>query len=558
MEKRPRRLGERLIDLGYLTPEQLRVALEEQKRVHAPFGKIVCDLGFVTQAELAHVLAEEAGVPLVHLADENVLPEALRLVSASEARRRHVFPLRIEGGFLKIAVADPSDIRLVDELSQATGYPLRVVASSEAEILEAIRRYYEDTDRDRLSALVDASARSLDKGAPAEDGTVARVVDSLLRSAIEKGATDLHIEPEEKLIRTRFRVDGFLQQGENLPVTIGPALTSRLKILAQLNIAEMRRPQDGRLRYPLENHTVDLRISTMPTTYGENIVVRVLDSRARLPKLGDLGMSPALEQAMQEIADLPHGMFLVTGPTGSGKTTTLYATIGLIDALTTKITTIEDPVECQIPMVRQSQVDLGVGYTMVAGLRAMLRQDPDVILVGEVRDRESADVALRAAITGHLVLSSLHTNTAAGAFPRLLDLGLEPYLVQSAVVAALAQRLVRKVCPSCIEEYLPEESELLALGFTESLPSRLRRGRGCSRCGGTGYSGRTGIFELLRVDAEIGRLVGRCSSEGEIAAASSAAGATTLFDDARQKVLAGITTPMEILRVLGSAVGAGR
>ncbi|MFO0985109.1 MAG: ATPase, T2SS/T4P/T4SS family [Planctomycetota bacterium] len=544
--KPTRRLGERLVDLGYLTPEQLQVALEEQRRVHTQLGQIVFELGFVTQEELARALAEESGATLIRIADQAIDPLALARIKADYARRHRVLPMRMEGGVLAVAMADPTDIHLVDELRQLAQHPLKIFAATRVDIEDAVRKHYGD-QASELRQLVDEAAR--EPAEPRDHNAVQRIVDGLVRQAVARNATDLHLEPEERLVRVRYRIDGFLQQAENLPVEIGPAVVSRLKILSRLNIAERRRPQDGRIRYEIDGRKIDMRLSTMPTTHGENLVLRVLDHHASVPAIGELGMPEPIVAALRGLMDLPHGMFLVTGPTGSGKTTTLYAALGEVDGLARKITSIEDPVECQVPLVRQSQVDPGAEYGIAAGLRAALRQDPDVILVGEIRDRESADVALRASLTGHLVLSSIHANSSAGAFPRLLDLGLDAYLLQSSIVAVLAQRLVRRVCRACAEDYTPGYAELKSLGMMETRPLKLKRGKGCGRCGATGYSGRTGIFELLVVDDALRALIGERAAEGEIEACAIKAGMRSFLDDAASKVLAGITTTTEVLRV---------
>ena len=538
------RLGDRLIEKGLLTDEHLDLALNEQKRFHRPLGEILISLGFTTQEDITRLLAEDLGLEFL-LADA-VEPDPLVLAALDPAfvRETLAFPYRLEEGTLQVMMVDPDNPQKVSAVRKRFPYPFAMAVTTESELLRLIRSHLQTVE----SQLEDLLVNYKDVGEEAAaDFPVEQVVNALLLDGIHRNATDIHVEPEDHVTRVRYRCDGILQGSENLPKWATAAVISRIKILSHLDISERRRPQDGRLRFEVgEDHEVDLRVSLMPTQYGENVVLRILDTQGGVLRLGQLGMQTRVQEVLKTIAERPHGLFLVTGPTGSGKTTTLYAMLSVMDAMHRKVATVEDPIEYRLPLLRQSQVDPSIEFTFSQGLRALLRQDPDVVLIGEIRDRETADMAIKASMTGHLVLSTLHTNTAIGAIPRLIDIGIEPYLVEDALIGALAQRLVRKVCSSCREEHEATDAQLQWLGVESAT---LRRGTGCDRCEGSGYQGRTAIVEVFLPDARIAEALRAGESFEEIERLAIAGGFRTMAETGRELVLAGTTTQEEILRV---------
>ncbi|MEZ6005752.1 MAG: ATPase, T2SS/T4P/T4SS family [Planctomycetota bacterium] len=536
------RVGDALIARGRISETQLDVALREQRRVHRPLGEILLSLGFVRQEHLAEVVAEGLGLPLLRMAD--IRPDSLLIAALDPAfvQSTGAFPIRVEGGVLKVAMTDPGDPEKVSAVRQRFPYPLDVALITTGDLTLLLRKF--------LASRESPVARILSE---AQEGPSARVqypiedlTNALIQDGVRRGATDIHVEPEEGLTRVRYRIDGVLVAGESLPRSATEAVISRVKILSNLDIAERRRPQDGRMRAQVDGREVDLRVSLMPVSFGENLVLRVLDRSSGTVPLGQLGFPETTQHALQGISELPHGLFLVTGPTGSGKTTTLYSMLAMVDAITRNVATVEDPVEYQIPLVRQSQVESGIGFGFLEGLRALLRQDPDVILVGEIRDRETADMAIKAAMTGHLVLSTLHTNSAIGAVPRLVDLGIPAYLLEDCLAGIVGQRLVRKVCEMCAEAVQPTPEEILFLEGDMGLP---RRGRGCEHCSHSGLSGRTVIQELFTPPDGLGRVLRTGGNVQEILDLARAAGFESMADDGRRKVRAGITTVSEVLRV---------
>ncbi len=553
---RTKKLGQILVDSGQISEDQLEQALREQKQTGEKLGSILQRLGICTEKDIARVLAGQAGVSFVSLAQEWIQREALELVPGAFAQEHQVVPLSLRGTTLVLAMANPLDLDTIDAVSRMTGRYVEVVHATENEIHEALVRYYDATS-DLNTVLQDSiteAREAVDKGANLgeADSPFIRLVDLLLRKAVEDGATDIHLEPEEKVLRSRYRVDGRLVQGPFLAKGLQSIVTTRLKILAGMNISETRLPQDGRILYDVGKRKVDLRVSTFPTVHGETVVCRVLDKQNLLVGLDKLGMSKAiLTQFRQDIAR-PHGIVLVTGPTGSGKTTTLYSALTHLNKPDTKIITLEDPVEYELPSINQAPIHPGQGFTFAAGLRAVLRQDPDILLVGEIRDQETAEMAIRAALTGHLVFSTLHTNSAVGAIPRLVDMGIERFLLSATLVAVLAQRLVRKVCPLCRVRQEPDE-EQLALLHAHGIDVTGRScstGCGCPACRQTGFSGRGAVFEYLRIDTDIRALIDAGAAEHELEQAAVAAGMRTLREDTFDKVLAGTTSLSELMRVV--------
>jgi len=539
-----RRLGDILIDAGMITRAQLEQALQEQKRSGERLGKVLIRLGFITEASILEVLEFQLGIPKVVLADYQLDPEVVRLVPERLARRYQAIPVRLEGNRILVAMADPLNLLALDDMRLATGREIVPVIAAEGEIEAALSRFWQEEVNVRMAEEAATAAETTGGG---EGAPTVRLVNSFIQQAIQVRASDIHIEPQEEEVRVRLRVDGLLRELTRLPLGVLNSMISRIKIMAGMDIAEKRLPQDGRFQFTLGKHSVDLRVSSLPTIYGEKIVMRLLDQGAMLLSLDELGFLPDIQERFTSLIRSTYGMLLITGPTGSGKTTTLYAALNALNSLEKNIITIEDPVEYLLPGINQVRVNPKAGLTFASGLRSILRQDPDIIMVGEIRDRETADIAVRAATTGHLVFSTLHTNNAAGAVTRLLDMGIEAYLANSSLIGVVAQRLVRKICPHCRENYRPEP------GSPEKawLPDvgELWRGRGCERCHFTGYSGRTGIHEILAMNEELRGLVTAKASAAAIKETAVARGMVSLMEDGLLKARQGITTVAEVLRV---------
>lgn len=501
----------------------------------------------------------------IALPTDNADAEALAAIPAAFAQKHQVFPLQKSEGVLRLAVADPLAISVLDEVRLLTGLVVEPVLADPSEIREAIERFYVE----RL--LQETSGQAAEVAAPEEEdigdlqrmageATTVRLVNLFFHQAVQERASDIHIEPFERELKVRFRVDGVLREVAAPPKRLQQAIASRIKLMAGMNIAERRLPQDGRIRLRLSGRDLDIRVSSVPTVHGESIVMRLLDKSSVLFGLEELGMTEPSASVFAKLIERPYGIILVTGPTGSGKTTTLYAALAKIFSPEKKIITIEDPVEYELVGINQIPVRPKIGLTFASGLRSILRQDPDVVMVGEIRDRETAEIAIQASLTGHLVFSTLHTNDAAGGVTRLLDMGIDPYLVASTVQGILAQRLVRRICPNCREGYDADGRELagMSLGHASEKGSpgvtfrdsvKVFRGRGCQSCSGSGFYGRIGIFELLPVDQAVRELIMKRTSSDVIKRHAVARGMRTLREDGWQKVLAGVTTVGEVLRV---------
>ena len=552
-------LGEKLLEDGLLTQEQLKSLLEEERRGRESLPQLVIKRGLASEEIVANFIADQAGVPYVRLSDYMIDPEIIKTIPEDLARRHKIFPLFLMGNTLTIATSDPRDISALDQLKQRTGYYPELVVSTETDILQTIDQYYGAVGS-ISEAIKDIDARSLGLGKESAEATerlqdmvevapVIKLVNLLLLNAAKERASDIHLEPDEDGLHIRQRIDGLLQQTATLPMNLQPAIISRIKIMAEMDIAESRLPQDGRIRLRLENRDLDLRVSTFPTLHGENVVLRLLDRSAAVFGLQDLGFSPEVDGLYREIIRRPFGLVLVTGPTGSGKTSTLYATLSALNSPEKNIITIEDPVEYHIKMIRQSQVNPKAGITFANGLRSILRQDPDIIMVGEIRDRETAEIAIQAALTGQMVLSTLHTNDAVGTITRLTEMGIEPFLIASSLVGVLAQRLVRAICDKCKVPYLPSEPLLKFLKIGPAPDLQFYRGKGCSFCKNTGYRGRLAIFELVPAYEKLLELIASGVTKVALKEEAARKGIKTLRDDGIQKVREGLTTIEEILRV---------
>lgn len=564
-----KRLGDMLISAGHITEEQLDLALREQQRTGALLGEILCNLGLITHELVTSTLAESAGVEYLKLKECRFSAELMKAVPEAFARRHKLVPIALENGVLKVAMANIFDITAVDDLERLTKYYVEIKAATEDDIMAAMDRCYGAKEGEAKEIVVEQEGKPIEdiieesiKQAEKQAGTgeateiamvapVIKLVDLLLTYAVKQEATDLHIEPEENLIRTRYRIDGILHQGPSLPKKLLSPLTVRVKIMSGMNISENRLPQDGRIKFTTDNKVIDMRVSSYPTTFGETMALRLLDKDRLVRGLESLGFSPSNLEIFKQVVAKHNGIILATGPTGSGKTTTLYSTLSYLNNLERKIITVEDPVEYELPIIRQSQINLKAGLTFAVGLRSILRQDPDVIFVGEIRDGETAEMAVRAALTGHLVFSTLHTNDAVGAVPRLIDMGVEPFLVASSVAAVIAQRLARKVCTQCKEE-VPANPALLAQLSPEEKAriTKFFMGKGCSNCRHTGYKGRIGIFELLNITPELSELIMRRANINVLKSQALKLGFRTLRDDALEKVTQGITTLEEILKAV--------
>jgi general secretion pathway protein E len=540
------KLGQILVGKGLVTPAEVDQALEIQKERGDKIGKILVDLGFIAAREVTIALSEQLDIPLVTIDGPPVAgPETEKLTSRF-LRQFRCFPLSLNDQTLTLAMADPLDFETIAAVRSVTGLRVKAAIAVEQEVLDAVEKHYRNADREneQVSSGNAEDAESLEHLRDmASEAPVIRLVNQMVAAAVEKRASDIHIEPFEKEFRIRFRIDGVLQEQEAPPRDLKAAVISRLKLMAKLNIAERRLPQDGRIKVKTLGREVDLRVSTLPTLYGESVVMRLLDrSASDFYDLRRLGFDDHMLRRMEHFTALPHGIFLVTGPTGSGKSTTLYSALKRINQTDKKIITIEDPVEYQMDGINQIHVNSTIGLTFASGLRHIVRQDPDVIMVGEVRDRETADVAIRAALTGHFVYSTLHTNDAPSAVTRLTDMGVENYLITSSVVAILAQRLVRTICSQCRTPNgeVPNHEGVLVPSF---------KGRGCEVCFGTGYKGRKGIFELMELNEELRRLIIRNEDASILTTAARKNGMNTLREDGWAKVARGETSVEEVIRV---------
>jgi len=555
-----RPLGRILLDQGVVNAETLEEALGRAKATSTRIGNILIDMGAVSPDDVARAVAVQQGVPFLSAEELPSTPPTLKNLSPKYLRQYVACPVAVEGSVVTVAAADPTNPLLLDDLRQTLGLTVKLCVATAPAILEAIERAYGANTA--LQKIVEGmgSPGAEGDGGQAEDvnhlrdmafeAPVVRLVNLLIEEALVADASDIHIEPFEDTLRVRYRIDGLLYDQEAPPRRLQAALTSRIKIMAEMNIAERRLPQDGRIRVTASGgRRVDIRVSTVPTIHGESIVMRLLDRSSVFLPFDRLGFSSGTARAFNTLIRRPHGILLVTGPTGSGKTTTLYAALDKINRPDLKIITVEDPVEYQLKGVNQIPVKPKIGLSFAAGLRHIVRQDPDVIMVGEIRDLETAEIAIQAALTGHLVFSTLHTNDAPSAVTRLQDMGCEPYLLSSVLNGVLAQRLVRRICQACRTPDHSDPAELLAIGVADVTGAELFRGKGCDDCRGTGYRGRSGIYELFGITEEVRSLIVRKASAGEIRRHAVENGMVTLREDGWARVCAGLTTVEEILRV---------
>lgn len=564
-------LAEILIKKEFLTKKQLEKAQKKAEEENKELDKVLVELGYITEKELYTVLAEELGFEFLDLSEVELKTELSQFLPDNIAKRYNAVPVKLDGEKLVVAMTDPLDTNAVDDIMLLTGMEIETVMATESDIRKAINRLYGSTEiaeADELSASIaevkldelssvefgdlEEEEISVDKlKEMVDEAPIVKLVNQIIFHAISDKASDIHIEPWPKEVVVRYRMDGILHEIMRIPKHILAPMVSRIKIMSALDIAERRKPQDGKIHLKYEGREFDLRVSTIPTVNGEKVVMRILDKSSVMLGLDRLGFMPDIREKLEWLISKPYGMILVTGPTGSGKSTTLYACLNKLNQGTVNISTVEDPVEYQIQGINQVQVNPKAGVTFASALRAFLRQDPDIIMVGEIRDHETAQIAVEAALTGHLVLSTLHTNDAPSAATRLIEMGIEPFLVASAVVGVLAQRLARTICPACKEPYVPPKEALkdIGLAYTEE-EIVFYKGRGCEVCKGTGYKGRTGIHELLIISDAAREVILRRGSANEIKRAVLEEGFKTLQDDALRKVLEGIITVEEALRVV--------
>ncbi|HCI43988.1 MAG TPA: type II secretion system protein GspE [Candidatus Omnitrophica bacterium] len=551
--RREREVIDLLLKEGLITQEKLEKAREETRRTGLSMGNALEKLGFITYEDIVKVQATALGLPYMDLSDYIVDAGLVELIPVETAKKHKAVPLFKIGNTLTVGMVDPKDIESIDNIRRVSKVEMvEPVLVSERGIQKVIDSYY------GAGETVDAIVKSIDGkkvlpkggkvfGKSLDDTPVIDLINIMFAQAVKDRVSDMHLEPTEETLRVRFRIDGLLREVTIVPKTLQSAIISRIKILSKMDIAESRKPQDGRIRLKLENKDLDIRVSTFPTLHGENVVMRLLDKTSVLLGLKEVGMLENDLKLFEKVIRRPNGIILVTGPTGSGKTSTLYAALTVINSIEKNIITIEDPVEYELPLIRQTQVNPLAGITFANGLRGILRQDPDIIMVGEIRDKETADVAIQAALTGHLVFSTLHTNDAASALTRLIDMGVEPFLASSSVIGILAQRLVRLICDKCKETYSPAADVLKDMDFKRG--TQFFRGKGCPKCNNTGLKGRTGIFELLVITEEIRTLIDEKKSADEIGKKARESGMRTLRDDGLLKAKEGLTTLEEVLRV---------
>jgi type IV pilus assembly protein PilB len=552
-----KQLGDILLEGGLVSSGQLEAAYEEQERVGRALGRVLIEQGVLTESQLVSALATQIGLRFVDLSEFAVDGSAVGRVPGPVCRRHSAIPIGFEDGRLLVAMADPANVFAVDDIRSLTDMDVKPVVATRGDVAAAIDRYYRaDSDLDDLTSALDAQDEEDDLSKVkeiVEDAPIVKYVNLLITQAIQDRASDIHLEPSENDLRVRFRIDGVLHEVMRSPKAIQSGVISRLKIMADINIAERRIPQDGRLSVNAHGKKVDLRVATLPTVWGEKVVMRILDNSTAMLDLSDLGFTEDNYERYSRSFTKPYGMILVTGPTGSGKSTTLYATLNIVSRPEVNVITVEDPVEYRLPGINQVQTNNKAGLTFASALRSILRSDPDIVLIGEIRDHETGQIAVEAALTGHLVLSTLHTNDAPSAITRLTEMGIEPFLVGSALDAVLAQRLARRLCKKCKEAYTPTPESLVASSFPwqdgEDLPE-LFRPVGCSVCAKTGYKGRLALHEVMLISEEVERLAVERASATVIEQVAKAEGMRTLRQDGLAKVLAGTTSLDEILRVV--------
>jgi type II secretion system protein E len=555
------KFGQILVREGFITETQLEEALLLQNGLNMPLGKLLLEKGYLTDVQIARGLSIHLKLPYCQPLAQTIDPDVLAVLTPRQAEKYRVIPIQLQAGRLTLATAEPLSLDKLEPLRETLNYKIKLAVAPESQLTEALSKYYGASLESVASVLEDLDEAVLDQyksGSTSEissigsenmanEAPIIRLVNTIIAGAVKAGASDIHLEPFEDEIKVRYRIDGVLQETHAPPKSLFPAVISRVKLMAGMDITERRIPQDGRIRLKLNERDLDLRVAVAPSLHGEGAVLRILNRESIMLSLDQLGLSAENQEQFLKLITKPHGMILVTGPTGSGKTTTLYAALQMLNEPTRKIITIEDPIEYQLKGVNQMQVNPKLDFSFAQGLRAIVRHDPDIILVGEIRDRETAQMAVQAALTGHLVFATLHTNDAPTAFTRLIDMGIEEFLVASTVCGVLAQRLVRKVCPKCCTSYTPSWQELDLIGSKDKF--ELVRGEGCDNCNFIGYRGQIGLFEMLVANEPVERLVMERSNSGRIREEALKHGMYSLRDDGIRKIKVGITTLAEVLRV---------
>jgi type IV pilus assembly protein PilB len=557
VKRKSKQLGQIMIEQGFITPEQLETALEEHRRTPKSLGRTLIDLGMIKEGDLVRALAEQVGLEFVDLDEYAIDPTATTLLPEALARRYRAIPIGERDGKLLVAMSDPANVYALDDIRTITNRDVQPLVATAADVERAIQKYAGMDGQ--VEALATVAAEAIEgedeqMEAALEDAPIVKLVNAIMTQAVGDRASDVHIEPAEKNVRIRFRVDGVLHEPmPAAPKNIQGGLISRLKVMADLNIAEKRLPQDGRISMKVGGKPLDLRLATLPTVFGEKVVIRILDKSNALLRLEDLGFLEESYKSFSKSFKKPYGAILVTGPTGSGKSTTMYSTLNILNEIDKNIITVEDPVEYRLNGVNQIQVNPKAGLTFASALRSILRVDPDIVLIGEIRDKETATIAIEAALTGHLVLSSLHTNDAASAVTRLTEMDVETFLVASAIDCVVAQRLARKLCDRCKEPYQPDQAELMEAGYPEWLwpeITQLYRQAGCAACSNTGFRGRVGLYEVMPMTEELERLTVERASAEAIKAVALQQGMISLRDDGLEKTRMGITSIEEVARVV--------
>lgn len=544
-----RRLGDLLVDSNVISEEQLQQALSEQGRNKQKLGDLLISQGTITEQQLIEVLEFQLGIPHVTLFKFNIEKAITQIIPESMAKRYQAIPIQKKGNKLVVAMADPLDYYAIEELRMSTGFVIEPAISSKDELQRAIAKHYgmQDTMSEMLSNL-SSQEEIRETEITDEDSPVVRLVNQMIQQAVQLRASDIHVDPNESQVVIRYRIDGVLRNERTVPKQMQGFITARLKIMARLNIAERRLPQDGRMKMTVDFKQIDIRVSSLPTIHGEKIVLRILDLSNSIKPIDQLGFTPHNQRLFQQMIEQPYGILLITGPTGSGKTTTLYSALDHLNEETANIITVEDPVEYQLEGINQVQVNSTIGLSFSAGLRSILRQDPNIVMVGEIRDGETAEIAIRASLTGHLVLSTIHTNDSVSTVTRFRDMGVASYLIASSLVGVVAQRLVRKICSECSIAYEASEQERLFLASRGVEATTLHRGKGCGNCNKTGYRGRIAIHEVMIVTDTLRLLISQDSSIQDMRKLAEQEGLIQLLDDGIDKVRRGVTTLQEVLR----------
>ncbi|WP_429374067.1 GspE/PulE family protein [Paenibacillus sp. DS2015] len=544
-----KRLGDLLVENGIVSDTQLQEALLEQKRTKRKLGDLLITQGYITEQQLIEVLEFQLGIPHVNLFKYQIDPAITQIIPESMAKRYQVLPLMKEGGKLMVAMADPLDYYAIEDLQMTTGFRIEPAISTRDELQRAIARHYGLQDSmSKMMIDLPTQGEIEETEITGDDSPIVRLVDQMIQQAVQLKASDIHVDPGENNLAIRYRIDGTLKTERHIPKQMQGFITARLKIMAKLNIAERRLPQDGRIKVQFDFRMVDIRVSSLPTIYGEKIVLRLLDTSTGLKDIDHLGFNDHSLKMFKEMIERPYGIILITGPTGSGKTTTLYSVLSQLNEESVNIITVEDPVEYQVEGINQVQVNTSIGLSFAAGLRSILRQDPNIVMLGEIRDTETAEIAVRASLTGHLVLSTLHTNDAISTITRLRDMGIEPYLIASSLIGIVAQRLVRRICVDCKGTREPTEQETIFFRSHGIEVQELHHGKGCGNCNHTGYRGRIAIHEVLLVNDAIRELITSSASFDELRTATRSQGMIELMDDGVDKVVQGFTTLQEVMR----------